>query len=195
MNKQLNISKNHLMKNPVILISILLIAAASGFGLQRVLTISDTHDLPAVLPPTDKSVIGEVRPAFELKDIEGKLRNINEWNGKVLLVNFWATWCSPCKKEIPVFMELQEQYATKGFQVIGLAVDNETAVKDYATTISINYPVMAAEIAAMEISQRYGNQINVIPYTVFVARDGKIVLTRPGEISKKEAEEIIKGLL
>lgn len=183
------------MKNPVILISILLIAAASGFGLQRVLTISDTHDPPAGLPPADKNVIGKLRPAFELKDIEGKLRNINEWNGKVLLVNFWATWCSPCKKEIPGFMELQEQYATKGFQIIGLAVDNETAVKDYATTISINYPVMAAEIAAMEISQRYGNQVNVLPYTAFIARDGNIVLTRSGEISKKEAEEIIKGLL
>ncbi len=183
------------MKSPIIFISILIIAGATGFGLQRVLTSHETQNLPIVLPPTDTSVIGKLRPPFELKDIEGKTRNMAEWDGKVLLVNFWATWCPPCKKEIPAFIELQEQYGTQGFQVIGLAIDDEESVRDYADTMGINYPIMAAELKAMEIARIYGNRVNALPFTAFVDREGKIIQTRPGEISKIYAEKIIKKLL
>jgi len=183
------------MKSPIIFISILIIAGATGFGLQRLLTSTDTQDLPVILPPTDASVIGTQRPAFELKDIEGVTRKMTEWDGKVLLVNFWATWCPPCKKEIPAFMELQDQYGSQGFQVIGLAIDDEDSVKDYADTMGMNYPIMAAELTAMEIARLYGNRVNALPFSAFVDREGKIVLTRPGEISKNDTEEIIKKLL
>jgi len=183
------------MKSPIIFISILIISGVTGFGLQRVLTSSDTQNLPIALPPTDKSVIGKPRPSFELKDIEGNTRKMTEWDGKVLLVNFWATWCPPCKKEIPSFMELQEEYGSKGFQVIGLAIDDEDSVKDYADTMGMNYPIMAAELTAMEIARLYGNRVNALPFTAFVDREGKIVLTKPGEISKNDAEEIINKLL
>ena len=183
------------MKSPLIFISILIIAAVTGFGLQRALTSSDTQNLPIILPPNDESVIGKPRPDFELKDIEGETRNMNEWNGKVLLVNFWATWCPPCKKEIPAFMELQDQYGPQGFQVIGLAIDDEESVKDYADTMGMNYPIMAAELTAMEIARLYGNRVNALPFSAFVDREGKIVLTQPGEISKNDTEKIIIKLL
>jgi peroxiredoxin len=183
------------MKNPIIFISILIISGATGFGLQRALTSQQTQNLPVVLPPTDASVIGTQRPSFELKDIEGDIRKMSEWDGKVLLVNFWATWCPPCKKEIPAFMELQEEYSSKGFQVIGLAIDDEESVKDYADTMGMNYPIMAAELTAMEIARLYGNRVNALPFSAFVGRDGKISLTKPGEISKEDAEEIINKLL
>jgi thiol-disulfide isomerase/thioredoxin len=113
----------------------------------------------------------------------------------VLLVNFWATWCPPCKKEIPAFITLQDQYGTQGFQVIGVAIDDQQAVKDYADTVGINYPVMAAELDSLDIARRYGNRINALPFSVFVGRDGKIVVTRPGEISHEYTEKIIQSLL
>ena len=153
-----------------------------------------TPEMPA-MPAGQVSVIGQPRPEFALTDIDGKLRNIKEWDGKVLLVNFWATWCPPCKKEIPAFMALQEDYAEQGFQVIGIAIDDEQAVRDYADTMGINYPVMAAELDSMEIARRYGNRINALPFSAFVTRDGKIALTQPGELSREDTEKIIKKLL
>ena len=83
-------------------------------------------------------------------------------------------------------MELQDEYADQGFQVIGIAIDDEEAVKDYADTMGINYPVMAAEIAAMEISRWYGNRINALPYSVFVGRDGIIGHAKPGELTRQQ---------
>lgn len=183
------------MKNPIIFIAILIIAGATGFGLQRALTYNETQNLPIIPPPTETKVIGTHRPDFELQDIEGNMRNVNEWDGKVLLVNFWATWCPPCMKEIPAFMELQNEYGDQGLQIIGLAIDDNDSVKDYADSVGMNYPIIAAELAAMEIARRYGNRVNALPFSAFVGRDGKIVEIRPGELTKTSTEKIIKNLL
>jgi thiol-disulfide isomerase/thioredoxin len=183
------------MNRNFIIILALIVAGAAGFGLQRAMINQENQNLAPEMPSGQVSVIGEPRPEFALQDLEGKLRNIKEWDGKVLLVNFWATWCPPCKKEIPAFMALQDQYGEQGFQVIGVAIDNEQAVRDYADTMGINYPVMAAELDSMDIARAYGNRINALPFSAFVSRDGKIALTRPGELSHEDTEEIIRSLL
>jgi thiol-disulfide isomerase/thioredoxin len=184
------------MKKTVLLIIVLAVAGAAGFGLQRAMIDHENQNLTASEAPSGQlSVIGQMRPEFALTDIEGRLRNINEWDGKVLLVNFWATWCPPCKKEIPAFMALQEQYGDQGFQVVGVAIDDEQAVKDYADTLGINYPIMAAQLDSLDIARQYGNRINALPFSAFVDRDGKIVLTRPGELSHEDTEKIIQSLL
>ena len=183
------------MKKTAIFIVLVIVAGAAGFGLQRAMINQQNQNLAPEMPSGQVSVIGETRPEFALQDLDGKLRNIKEWDGKVLLVNFWATWCPPCKKEIPAFMALQEQYGKQGFQVIGVAIDNEEAVRDYVDTMGINYPVMAAELDSMDIARQYGNRINALPFSAFISRDGKIVLTRPGEMSFEMTEKIIRGLL
>ena len=183
------------MKKNAILILVMIMAGLAGFGLQRALLNEKNQNLTPEFPEATTDIVGQQRPDFGLKDIEGEMRDISEWNGKVVLVNFWATWCPPCKKEIPAFMALQDEYGSQGFQVIGIAIDEEQAVKDYADTIGINYPIMAAELAAMEISRWYGNRLNALPYSVFVARDGTISYTRPGELTKQQVEKIIKPLL
>ena len=183
------------MQNKILFISILILAGLAGFHLQRYIVDQDNQNLAPVLPETTASVVGQQRPEFGLTDTEGEMRKISEWNGKVLLVNFWATWCPPCKKEIPAFMALQDEYGEQGFQVIGIAIDDEQAVIDYADTLGINYPIMAAELTAMEISRLYGNRFNALPYSVFVARDGTITHTKPGELTKQQVEDIIKPLL
>ncbi len=182
------------MKKILIVSFVIIIAGASGYGLQRMLGSSAPQNrMPA--PTAAIDVINQPRPAFSLKDIDGELRDIKEWDDKVLLVNFWATWCPPCKKEIPAFMELQEQYTDQGLQIIGIAIDDEQAVRDFADTMGMNYPIMAAELAAMELAREYGNRVNALPFSAFVSREGKITHVRAGELSKQETEEIIKSLL
>ena len=184
------------MKNIIQFALVILIAGGAGFGLQRYIQ-NDTADLPPVMPKEfiQKSVVGTPRPAFALKDLEGNVRNIDEWNGKVVLVNFWATWCPPCKKEMPAFIELHEQYASQGFDVIGIALDDEESVQDFVDTLGVTYPVMAAEYDGIELSRQYGNHIGALPFSVFVGRDGKIISTHVGELSKQQVEDIIKPLL
>jgi len=183
------------MKNYFLFSLVLIIAGGAGFGLQRYFMSAEQQNLPAVMPEKTASVVGTLRPEFAMKDIEGDVRNIKEWDGKVVLVNFWATWCPPCKREIPAFMELQTKYESKGFHIIGIAIDNEDSVKDYVDTMGINYPIMAAELEAMDLSRRFGNRVNALPFSVFIGRDGKIAFTRAGELSKQDTEKVILKLL
>ncbi len=183
------------MKNIIQFLLVIIIAGGAGFGLQRYLQEGDRQLAPIIPKAVNNNVIGMQRPGFELQDHEGTLRNIDEWNGKVLLVNFWATWCPPCKKEMPAFMALQEQYAEQGFQVIGIALDDVESVSDFSDTLGVNYPLIIAEHAGIDLSRQYGNHIGALPFSAFVDHDGKIALTQTGELSKKQVEEIIKPLL
>jgi thiol-disulfide isomerase/thioredoxin len=182
------------MKNKILVVVMIVVAGVAGFGVQRILNKPD--ELPAKLPQQAfSSVIGKPRPEFELKDIDGHVRNVREWDGKVLLVNFWASWCPPCLKETPLLIELQNKYGEQGLQVIGLAVDEDQAVRDFVDTQGINYPIVAGELAAMELARRYGNRVNALPFSAFVDRNGDIVQIKAGEIEKEEAEKIIQSLL
>ena len=182
------------MKNILQLIALIIIAGGAGFGLQKAITHNSNEASPLPAKPT-ASVVGQPRPDFSLTDLDGKLRHISEWDGKVILVNFWATWCPPCKKEIPAFMALQEKYAEQGFQIIGVAIDDEDAVRNFAEIMDMNYPIMAAELTSLEIARSYGNRVNALPFTSFVDRQGKITHAIAGEISREATEKIINTLL
>lgn len=183
------------MKNIIPFILVIAIAGGAGFGLQRYLQ-QDEHELAAEIPaPSASKVIGQMRPSFEIADTEGQLKNVNEWDGQVLLINFWATWCPPCKKEMPAFIELQDQYAEQGFKVIGIALDDLQSVQDFADTIGVNYPLLIAEYDGIDLSRNYGNHVGALPFSAFIDRQGKIVSTHMGELSKTQVEDIIKPLL
>jgi thiol-disulfide isomerase/thioredoxin len=183
------------MKTIIQFILVIVIAGGAGFGLQRYLQQGE-HELTADMPAVATSkVIGQMRPTFEITDLEGQLRNISEWDDQVLLINFWATWCPPCKKEMPAFIELQEQYAEQGFQVIGIALDDQQSVQDFADTIGVNYPLLIAEYDGIDLSRSYGNHVGALPFSAFINRQGKVVSTHMGELSKTQVEEIIKPLL
>lgn len=182
------------MKNKILFVLVLVVAGVTGFGMQRFFMQPD--ELPAKLPPQEFStVIGTPRPAFALEDLDGNMRDVREFDGKVLLVNFWASWCPPCLKETPLLIEIQNKYAERGVQVLGLAVDEEQAVGDFVDSLGINYPVFAGELAAMELARRYGNRVNALPFTAFVDRNGDIVQIKAGEIEKAETEKLIESLL
>jgi thiol-disulfide isomerase/thioredoxin len=183
------------MKNIIQFILVIVIAGGAGFGLQRYLQ-QDERELTADIPgvPTNK-IIGQMRPTFEIADLEGQPRNVSEWDDHVLLINFWATWCPPCKKEMPAFIELQEQYAEQGFKVIGIALDDQQSVQDFADTIGVNYPLLIAEYDGIDLSRSYGNHVGALPFSAFVDRQGKVVSTHMGELSKDQVEGIIKPLM
>ncbi|MCW8935791.1 MAG: TlpA family protein disulfide reductase [Gammaproteobacteria bacterium] len=183
------------MKKIIPFILVIIIAGGAGFGFQRYLQNEKRELAPVIPKAVSYDVIGTQRPAFELEDLDGTLRNVDEWNGKVLLVNFWATWCPPCKKEMPAFIELHDLYQSQGFEVIGIALDDKESVQDFVDTLGVNYPVFASEYAGLELSRLYGNRIGALPFSVFVGRDGIIKSTKAGELTKLQVEQMIQPLL
>ncbi len=133
--------------------------------------------------------------AFSLPDVTGEIHSISQWQGKILIINFWATWCPPCLKEIPEFIELQEEYAEQNVQFIGIAIDDPQLVDDYISFIDINYPILIAKEEGGQLSRKLGNFINAIPFTIIVNQQGQIILRHPGELSKQTLKELINPLV
>ncbi|MDQ5888151.1 MAG: hypothetical protein RL210_1581 [Pseudomonadota bacterium] len=130
-----------------------------------------------------------------LPDLDNKPRKLSDWRGKILVVNFWASWCGPCRDEMPEFMQLQKQYRDKGVQFVGIAADNPQAAADFARKLGINYPVLQGEETALDMMPLAGNSFGGLPYTFITNREGKIVATAPGRISKKRLEAALQPLL
>ncbi len=171
------------MKKILLFIIAMGIAGSSGFAMHRYL--NQHKDL-------SNPIIGQLRHEFAAPDLDGEFQNITQWDGKLIFLNFWATWCPPCKKEIPAFIELQQAYGDQGFQIVGLAIDDSDAVKQYAEKMGMNYPTMVVQQAGIELAKRYGNPAGVLPYTVIINRNGEISNTITGELSKIRAEEMLK---
>jgi len=179
------------MKNALIFIVATAIAGASGYALQRYLA-SDTHSVSVT--DTASPIIGKTRPEFAMMDIEGNIRNIKDWDGQIVLLNFWATWCPPCLEEIPGFIEIQQELDNRGFQIIGVAVDNEEDVREFADEMAMNYPILAGEMEAIELSQRYGNTIGGLPFSAIIDKNGKVTHTIMGELTKDRLISILEQL-
>ncbi len=171
--------------------------AASRFFLnpasEKVNAATTSASVP--FPNQGEAVIGKPHPAFNLIDLQGKPRNSNEWNGKVVIVNFWATWCPPCVKEMPALMQLRAAYQAKGFEIVGVALDTKDAVSAFIDPLGIDYPILLAEQEGIGLSQEYGNQLGALPYSVIMDRQGIIRHTISGELSYAKGENLIKPLL
>lgn len=137
----------------------------------------------------------EPLPAFSLPDLSGKQRDSEEWKDTIRIINFWGSWCPPCRKEIPEFIALQREYAAKGVVVIGIAIDDSQAVAAFSAETKINYPLLIAPDEGIALSQQLGNDVNAVPFTVIVDRQGKIIHRHPGAISKEQILAIISPLL
>ena len=163
---------------------VLLVAAAvAGWLTWRALIgpMGDTQSLPA-------SAV-----AFTLPDLEGQPRSLAEWDGKARLVNFWATWCAPCRREIPLLKEVQAEHGAR-VQVIGVAVDFREDVVDYARTAEFNYPILVGRDDAIAAAESAGVQFIGLPFTMVIASDGRLVKTHLGEIEAGELAEIVDVL-
>ena len=148
-------------------------------------------DSPAAQGLTDMR--GKLAPQFTLKTTDGKTVSLADYKGKAVLVNFWATWCAPCKLEMPWLIDLQKQYAGQGFTVLGVSEDDPpfTGVAAFAQKMGINYPVLLADDA---ISKAYGG-VDYLPTSYYIGRDGKIVVETAGILSKDEMAANIQKIL
>lgn len=131
-------------------------------------------------------------PNFELKDLDNKLVKSSDYKGQVILINFWATWCPPCKREIPEFIELYKKYQKDGFVILGVALDDLESVKKFKSAYKINYPVL---IGNQDILKKYGN-IRGIPTSFLIGKDGKIKQRydgyRPIEVFERDIKSELK---
>jgi thiol-disulfide isomerase/thioredoxin len=142
------------------------------------------------------STQGTQNIAFTLPDLQGKIHKESEWLGKkVVILNFWATWCPPCIREIPSFIKLQEKYGKRGLQFVGVAIDNQKAVQGFVKKMGINYPILLGDQKAIDLAIKLGNKMAGLPFTVIIDRKSKMVLLQIGQISEQKVEKTILPLL
>jgi thiol-disulfide isomerase/thioredoxin len=151
-------------------------------------TRSDLADQPPQ-PPSAK--IPDQLPDFSLAALDGRLTPIHAWSGKSLVINFWATWCAPCRREIPLLEGLSGEWANRGVTVIGIAVDHRDQVASFARELKINYPLLIGEQEALDVAARFGVDSPVFPFTVFTDRRGEVVALYVGELRKPQADLIL----
>ena len=180
-------------KRVLLYISVATFAVIGGFLLQG--RLASDHLKPLVKNEPQISDGAQMILNASLQDLQGQSQSIAQWRGKVLIVNFWATWCEPCRREIPDFIELQDQFRDQGLLFIGIALDQKNQVITYSKEMGINYPVLLGGIEAMTLAEAAGNRQSVVPFTVIMNRDGKITSTHLGRVSRDKLESVFKLLL
>ena len=145
--------------------------------------------------PPDPVAVGEIVLGASFAGLDDRPQALAQWRGKVLVVNFWATWCAPCREEIPGFIKFQDQYGPRGVQFVGLAIDGKERVGPYAREIGINYPVLLGGLQSMDFARQVGNSRGVLPFTVVIDRKGRVVTTEIGILRPEKLENLLKPLL
>jgi thiol-disulfide isomerase/thioredoxin len=149
---------------------------------------SDLAQAPDGQPPAK---IPDRLPQFSLADRSGKATPIASFEGKSLVINFWATWCAPCRSEIPLLETLNTEWTGRGVNVVGIAVDHRDKVLEFAERFKIGYPLLIGEQDALDAATAFGMESPVFPFTVFTDRRGEVVTLFVGELHRPEAELIL----
>lgn len=134
-------------------------------------------------------------PELVLSDLQGKPQSLGQWRGKVLVVNYWATWCAPCREEMPAFSRLHERYRDKGVQFVGISIDDAVKIAEFQKTTPASYPLLIGDITTMENSARLGNARQALPFTAVFDRDGNLAMTKLGRYSEADLERHLNELI
>lgn len=173
-----------MIRGPTFWIVVLAVgAAATGLYLE--------HRRLHPPPPQGITVadVGDFPPDATFLTVDGKPRQLSDWRGKRVLVNFWATWCAPCRREMPLLSENAARYRDRNVAVVGVAEDTAGAVRGFLASRPVAYPVLLADTDAPGGSLSFGNTRRVLPYSVLIGTDGRIVRRKLGTFSQKELDE------
>lgn len=133
--------------------------------------------------------------AMRVPDLRGQTRSLGQWRGRVLVVNLWATWCAPCRKEIPMLVKMQDKHGAAGLQIVGVAIDRRDPVRAFAREFGINYPVLLGGMEWIDLSRDLGNRVGGLPFTAVFNRSATVVETFLGQLNESKLEDAIRPLL
>jgi thiol-disulfide isomerase/thioredoxin len=170
----------------------LLVAAAIGIALGAGVAWFTRESPPP--PGTVGAAVGDPQPGFVHTDVNGGQISADDFAGQAMLVNFWATWCAPCRREMPALQTLSERHAGR-LMVVGLAIDDAEPVADFVAELGIDYPIAHGQADVMHSNRRWGNAAGALPYTVLVDAEGIIRWQHLGEVSLRQLEQAIAPYL
>jgi peroxiredoxin len=158
----------------------------------RVVATTPPPESPVQSPPAQRALPEEL-PDVSLPDLDGASHSLRDFRGRPLMINFWATWCEPCRREIPLLEAMWRENSRKDLEIVGIAVDHPDSVRDFAHQLAIGYPVLVGEKGGLEAVQAFGMD-TVLPFTVFADEKGRIVSLKIGELHQDEASFILARL-
>ena len=164
-----------------VIISIVLIASAVAFLLSR-------FSAPVASSSTQALF------AASFPDAQNKPQSLAQWRGKVMVLNFWASWCPPCREEMPALSALQLKYASKNVQFVGISAEDVAKVIHFSGEVKVGYPLLAGDIDAMALAQAMGDDKSILPYTVVIDRSGKVVKTYFGIVDESDLNNVLASL-
>ncbi|HLF30454.1 MAG TPA: TlpA disulfide reductase family protein [Xanthomonadales bacterium] len=185
-------------RHVILLLSLALLASLGGVLAWRLVFMSPQPGAEQALvaaPQGAQDLVGSPRPDFTLGRVDGEWVSAADFDGRVVLVNFWATWCKPCREEMPMLVELDHAYAEADFQVVGIALDELQQARDFAAELGVDYPILVGSTDVMAAVRLYGNLSGVLPYSVLIGRDGIIRWAHLGVLEKTELVQRIQELL
>lgn len=173
------------LRNLLLAIIVALVSASAGLYLA-----GRKSELPEAAPDAAARLL-----ALQLPDLANQPQSLAQWRGQVLVVNFWATWCPPCRKEIPEFVAISEKLQGKGVQFVGISIDSADKVRQYRDEARISYPLLIGGMETMDFADHFGNKAKGLPFTVILDRQGKLHHVKLGPMSGPELEEILESAL
>jgi thiol-disulfide isomerase/thioredoxin len=128
-------------------------------------------------------------------DLAGQPRRLRDWRGRVAVCNFWATWCAPCREEIPLLITLYDKYRNQGLDIVGIGVDKLPNIAEFAANLRVTYPLLVGDARALDLLRSLGNQAGVLPYTVLLDRQGTLIYRKLGAFRPGELDQVVVPLL
>jgi len=193
-------------KNIIIMLAVAIMAASGGYFFAMILSPTpgsaaqqSGSQLAAgsdtIAAGRLEGMVGQTRPDFTLGDSNGVAFSAADFDGKVTLINFWATWCTPCVEEMPMLSRLHQNYASRGVQVVGIALDDPQKAGDFAAQLDIHYPVLVGTTDAILVGRQFGNRAGMLPYSVLLDSEGIVRWAYLGALDPQEVEAQIRALL
>lgn len=167
------------------IVGVAVAAAALGGGVW----FGSTQRSPA--PPAPAAAAALAERGF--RDLHGTDQRLSQWRGKVVVVNFWATWCPPCREEIPGLIDVQQRLGPKGVQIVGIAIDSADKTREFAANIGINYPIVVGGMETIDLARSLGNKTGGLPFTVILDRRGNVAGTHLGLMTTAQIEAAIRS--